>query len=202
VSGLLDNVLTAPPALVYFVVIALVFAEDAVFVGFVVPGETAAVLGGVAASRGNVSVAWMTVGVVLAAIVGDSVGYEVGRYAGPRMLRARMLERHRERIDTARSLLARRGSIAVFLGRSVAFFRAVMPALAGMALMPYRRFLVANAAGGIVWGVATVLLGFLAGNSYERVEKAFGRGAAIAIAAVVLLAIGAWALRRRRSERR
>jgi membrane-associated protein len=201
VSGLLENVLTAPPALVYLVVIALVFAEDAVFVGFVVPGETAAVLGGVAAARGSVSLGWMIVGVVLAAIVGDSVGYEVGRYAGPRMLRARMLDRHRERIDTARSLLARRGSVAVFLGRSVAFFRAVMPALAGMALMPYRRFLVANAAGGIVWGVATVLLGFLAGNSYERVEKAFGRGAAIAIAAVVLLALGAWILRRRRSER-
>jgi membrane-associated protein len=202
VSGLLDSVLTARPALVYLVVIALVFAEDAVFVGFVVPGETAAVLGGVAAARGNVSLTWMMVGVVLAAIVGDSVGYEVGRYAGPRMLRARMLDRHRDRIEAARALLARRGSVAVFLGRSVAFFRAVMPALAGMALMPYRRFLVANAAGGIVWGVATVLLGFLAGNSYERVEKAFGRGAAIAIAAVVLLAIGAWALRRRRSERR
>jgi membrane-associated protein len=201
VSGLLESVLTAPPALVYLVVIALVFAEDAVFVGFVVPGETAAVLGGVAASRGTVSVGWMTVGVVLAAIVGDSVGYEVGRYAGPRMLRARMLDRHRDRIDGARTLLARRGSVAVFLGRSVAFFRAVMPALAGMAQMPYRRFLVANAGGGIVWGVATVLLGFLAGNSYERVEKAFGRGAAIAIAAVVLLALGAWLLRRRRSER-
>ena len=108
----------------------------------------------------------------------------------------------RDRIDGARSLLARRGSIAVFLGRSIAFFRAVMPALAGMALMPYRRFLVANAAGGLVWGVATVLLGFLAGNSYQRVEKAFGRGAAIAVAAVVVLAIGAWVLRRRRSERR
>ena len=103
-----------------------------------------------------------------------------------------MLDRHRDRIDGARSLLARRGAVAVFLGRSVAFFRAVMPALAGMALMPYRRFLVANAAGGLVWGVATVLLGYLAGNSYQRVEKAFGRGAAIAVAAVVLVAIGAW----------
>ena len=144
----------------------------------------------------------MIVGVVLAAIVGDSVGYEVGRHAGPRMLRARMLDRHRDRIEDARALLARRGSVAVFLGRSVAFFRAVMPALAGTALMPYRRFLVANAAGGIVWGVATVLLGFLAGSSYQRVEKAFGRGAAIALAAVLLLALGAWALRRRRSERR
>jgi membrane protein DedA with SNARE-associated domain len=109
--------------------------------------------------------------------------------------------RHRERIDAARELLARRGSAAVFLGRSVAFFRAVMPALAGMAQMPYRRFLVANAAGGIVWGVATVLLGYLAGNSYDRVEKAFGRGAAVALAVLLLVAVAAWALRRRRSER-
>jgi membrane-associated protein len=201
VSGLLESVLTAPPALVYLVVVALVFAEDAVFVGFVVPGETAAVLGGVAAARGNVSLIGMLVAVVLAAIVGDSVGYEVGRHAGPRMLRARMLDRHRPRIDGARDLLARRGSVAVFFGRSVAFFRAVMPALAGMALMPYRRFLVANALGGLVWGVATVLLGFLAGNSYERVERAFGRGAAIAIAAVLLVALGTWLLRRHRSER-
>jgi membrane-associated protein len=202
VSGLLESVLTASPALVYLVVTALVFAEDAVFVGFVLPGETAAVLGGVAAARGNVSLTGMIVAVVLAAIVGDSVGYEVGRYAGPRMLRARMLDRHRDRLEAARALLARRGSAAVFLGRSVAFFRAVMPALAGMALMPYRRFLVANAAGGIVWGVATVLLGFLAGNSYERVERAFGRGVAVAVAAVLLLALGVWVLRRRRSERR
>jgi membrane-associated protein len=89
----------------------------------------------------------------------------------------------------------------VFLGRSIAFFRAVMPALAGMALMPYRRFLVANAAGGLVWGVATVLLGYVAGNSYERVEKTFGRGAAIAFAALLLAAVAVWVLRRRRSER-
>jgi membrane protein DedA with SNARE-associated domain len=201
VSGLLDSVLTAPPALVYLVVAAIVFAEDAVFVGFVLPGETAAVLGGVSAGRGTVSLIAMTLVVVLAAILGDSVGYEVGRYAGPRVLRARMLDRHRSRIDGAREMLARRGSVAVFLGRSIAFFRAVMPALAGMALMPYRRFLVANAAGGVVWGVATVLVGFLAGSSYERVEKTFGRGAAIAIAAVVLVALGTWMLRRRRSER-
>ena len=86
-SGLLESVLTASPALVYVVVTALVFAEDAMFVGFLVPGETAAILGGVAASRGTVSLIGMIVAVVLAAIVGDSVGYEVGRHAGPRMLR-------------------------------------------------------------------------------------------------------------------
>jgi membrane-associated protein len=194
-------VLTASPGLVYLVVTALVFAEDAVFVGFLVPGETAAVLGGVAASRGSVSLIGMTAAVVLAAIVGDSVGYELGRHAGPRILRARMLDRHRPRVDAARELLARRGSVAVVLGRSVAFFRAVMPALAGIALMPYRRFLLANATGGLIWGVATVLLGYLAGSSYERVERTFGRGVAVGVAAAVLAALGAWMLRRRRSER-
>jgi membrane protein DedA with SNARE-associated domain len=195
-------VLTASPVLVYLVVGALVFAEDAVFIGFLLPGETAAVLGGVAAGRGNVSLTGMLVTVVLAAVIGDSVGYEVGRHAGPRILRTRLLERHRTRVDGARDLLARRGSAAVFLGRSVAFFRAVMPALAGIALMPYRRFLAANAAGGLVWGVATVLLGFLAGNSYERIEKAFGRATAVGFALVVLAVVAVWAIRRRRAERR
>ena len=200
-SGVLDGVLTAPAALVYLVVGALVFLEDAVFVGFVLPGETAAVLGGVAAARGHVGLAWMLVVVVLAAIVGDSVGYEVGKHMGARILRTRSLARHADRIEVARGLLVRRGSLAVFFGRSVAFFRAVMPALAGIAAMPYRRFLLANAAGGMVWGVATVLLGYLAGDSYERIEKAFGRGTAVAIAAVVVLALAAWLLRRRRAER-
>ena len=197
----MESVLTAPPVLIYLVVAALVFAEDALFVGFVIPGETAAVLGGVAAARGTVELSLMLVAVVLAAIIGDSVGYEVGRSMGPRILRARMLDRHRDRIDVARELLVRRGSVAVFLGRSVAFFRAVMPALAGVAQMPYRRFLVANAAGGVVWGVATVLLGFLAGNSYERVEKAFGRGTAVVLAVVVVVLLVVWTVRRRRAER-
>lgn len=200
-SGVMESVLTAPPVLIYLVVAALVFAEDALFVGFVIPGETAAVLGGVAAGRGTVGLALMLLTVVLAAVLGDSVGYEVGRTMGPRMLRARVLERHKDRIDAARELLVRRGAVAVFLGRSVAFFRAVMPALAGVAQMPYRRFLVANAAGGIIWGVATVLLGYLAGNSYERVEKAFGRGAALAVALVVVVLVAVWAVRRHRTER-
>ena len=200
-SGLVESVLAAPPVLIYLVVAALVFAEDALFVGFVIPGETAAVLGGVAAGRGTVELTLMLLAVVLAAILGDSVGYEVGRSMGPRILRARMLDRHKARIDVARDLLVRRGSAAVFLGRSVAFFRAVMPALAGVAQMPYRRFLAANAAGGIVWGVATVLIGYLAGNSYEWVEKAFGRGVALALAVVVVVLAVAWALRRRRAER-
>jgi membrane protein DedA with SNARE-associated domain len=200
-SSLIERILSVPGALVYVVVGLLVFAEDALFIGFVIPGETAAVLGGVDASRGHVHLWLMIVVVVAAAIVGDSVGYEVGRYAGRRILRLPILLRHQRRLDDARDFLARRGGSAVFLGRFVAFFRAVMPALAGTARMPYRRFLAFNAAGGAVWGTGFVLLGYLAGNSYATVEKTVGRTAALAVLGLILLVLLIWRLRKRRAER-
>jgi membrane protein DedA with SNARE-associated domain len=185
---------------VYGLVGLLVFAEDALFVGFVLPGETAAVLGGVAASAGHVSLPGIMAIVVAAAIVGDTVGYEVGRHFGPRLLRTRMVERRRERIDRAREQLATRGGMAVFLGRFVAFLRATTPALAGIAGMPYPRFLAFNAAGGLVWGVAVVMIGYLAGNSYATVQKTFGQAAALIVLAVVIIGLVVWQVRRHRKE--
>jgi membrane-associated protein len=201
VGSLVERILAVNGAVVYALVALLVFAEDALFVGFVVPGETAAVLGGVDASRGHIQL-WLTIVVVVAAaVVGDTVGYLIGRRLGARALLWRRLDRFRDRVDRAQELLARRGGVAVFLGRFVAFFRAVMPFLAGTAGMPYPRFLAYNAAGGIVWGTGFVLLGYLAGNSYKAVEGAVGRAAALAVLAVVLLAAAAWQLHRRRAER-
>jgi len=200
VSGLLDRVLGLSGLIVYLIVGLVVFAEDAIFVGFVVPGETAAVLGGVIASRGNATVGIMVVVVVVAAIVGDTVGYEVGRHLGTRLLDARFLVKRRRRLDKAQDFLRRRGGAAVFLGRFVAFFRAVMPALAGTSRMPYPRFLAFNAAGGIVWGIGFVLLGYLAGNSYQQVEKTVGRTAALVVLAVVVLGLLIWRIRKHRAE--
>lgn len=186
---------------VYGLVGLLVFAEDALFVGFVLPGETAAVLGGVAASRGHASLPVMLAVVVGAAILGDSVGYEIGRHLGPRILRSRVLKKRGERIDAAREQLARRGGAAVFLGRFVAFFRATMPALAGTAGMRYPKFLAFNAAGGLAWGTAVVLLGYLAGNSYATIEKTFGRATALIVLAAVVIAAVIWRVRRRSARR-
>jgi membrane protein DedA with SNARE-associated domain len=200
VTGFLDGLLNASTWIVLSLVGLIVFAEDALFVGFVLPGETAAILGGVAASRGHVALAAVLAVVLAAAVVGDSVGYEVGRHLGTRILRWHVLEDRRARIDRARDLLARRGGTAVFLGRWTAFFRAVMPALAGTARMPYRRFLAFNVAGGVLWSVTVVLVGYFAGESYARIEKLVGRGAAIVIAAVVVVAGVVWQVRRRRAE--
>ena len=188
--------------LLYVLVGAVVFAEDAIFVGFVVPGETAAVLGGVAASQKHAALPVMIAVVIVAAIAGDSVGYEIGRHVGPRVLASRPLRRRAERLDRAREFLARRGGTAVLLGRFVAFFRAVMPALAGTVRMRYPLFLAFNAAGGLLWGAGVVMLGYLAGNSYATVERTFGRDAAIAAAGLVVIALVVWRVRQHLARKR
>ena len=199
-SQFVDRILGLPGWLVLVVAGVVVLAEDALFVGFVLPGETVALLAGAAAKVGHASLAGVLVVVVLGAIVGDTIGYEVGRHLGGRVLRVRVLDRRRERVEAARDFLARRGGSAVFLGRWVAFFRAVMPFLAGSSRMRYRKFLAWNALGGLAWGVTVVLVGYAAGASYKRVEQSFGRGAAIAVLAVVVIAVVVWRVRRRRAR--
>lgn len=201
-SGFVDAILNVNAILAYAIVALLVFAEDALFVGFVLPGETAAVLGGVLASRGHVQLWLMIVVVIISAIAGDTVGYEVGKHFGPHLLRSRILDRRRRKLEEAQELLRRRGGSAVFLGRFVAFFRAVMPALAGASRMPYPRFLGYNAAGGILWGAAFVILGFLAGNSYQVVAKTVGRDLAALVGLLVIVGLVVWRVRKYVNERR
>jgi membrane protein DedA with SNARE-associated domain len=200
VGGLVAGLLGLSGAVVFLLVGVLVFAEDALFVGFVLPGETAAVLGGVEASRGHAGLVPMIVVVVAAAVAGDLVGYAVGRRVGPRLLRARILGRRRGRVDGARHLLARRGGPAVFVGRFVAFLRSAVPALAGAAQLPFRTFLAYDVAGGLVWGAGSTLLGYAAGNSYTTVEQVLGPGAAVVAAVVSVVGLGVWRLRKRRAR--
>jgi len=198
-SGFLDHLTNLPTVWVYLIVALLVFAEDALFIGFLLPGETAAILGGVTASIGHTNLAAMITIVVAAAILGDSVGYQVGHHYGDRLLGIRSLARRRQHVDRAREFLARRGGPAVFLGRWVAFLRAMTPFLAGAARMRYHTFLMYNIAGGVAWGVAVVILGYLAGASYQAVAHTFGTVSAITAVAIVAAVLVAWRVRRRRA---
>ncbi|MCG2622297.1 DedA family protein [Arthrobacter sp. I2-34] len=201
-SGFLSGILGLNPFLALAIVGLLVFAEDALFVGFVIPGETAAVLGGVLASRGHVDLWAMMALVVLAAIVGDAVGYGLGKRFGPRIVNSKVLDRRRAKLRNAQDFLHRHGGYAVFFGRFLAFFRALMPTLAGTSRMHYPRFLVFNAAGGLVWGVCFVLLGYLAGNSYEAVARVVGTGVTAAVVVITLAALAVWRILRMRQGRR
>jgi len=200
-SFIVNGLTNLPAALVYLTVGLLVFGEAAVFLGFVLPGETAVIIGGFIASQGKVNVVALCLLVVVAAIVGDSVGYLVGARFGPRLLELKILHRRRAGIARALKGLERRGPTYVFLGRFTAFFRAVVPGLAGMSKMHYRRFFIANAAGGLCWGVGFTLLGYFAGSAYKKVEHYSGY-AAIGVAALVVIVAVTFSVRGRRREHR
>ena len=200
-TQLLDHLRQVPPALAYVVITALVFGESAVFLGFVLPGETAVLLGGALASTHRLSLPTLLIVVVVAAVVGDTVGYEVGRAFGPRLTETRLLRRHALRLQGAQEFLRRRGGSAVFIGRFTAFLRAVMPGLAGLSRMPYGRFLTYNATGALVWGAGVTLLGYFAGASYQRIAAYLGRGSAVLLALVALIALFWWRRSRRRARR-
>jgi membrane-associated protein len=199
-SAIVDPLLNLHGAPAYALVGALAFAEAAIFIGFVLPGETAVILGGVLAYRHSVSLSVMMALVVVAAIAGDSVGYEVGKRYGERLLGLKIFAKHQKALQAGRQRLRDKGGQAVLLARFTAFLRAVMPGMAGTSGMPYRRFLVWNAAGGLIWGVGFTLLGYLAGASYQKIENYAGKLSEVILAIVI---VGALALfvRGRRRER-
>ena len=189
-----------PTPIVLAVVGGLVFGEAAVFLGFVFPGETAVLLAGFMASTGQLPVVALGVVAVAAAILGDSVGYEVGKRFGPRLLETRLLRRHQRSVERARGFLDGRGAPAVFVGRFTAFLRVLTPGMAGLSGMRYRRFLVYNIAGGLVWGIGCVVAGYLAGSSYEAVATHLGQAGGVAAALFVVVAFVVWRVGRRWSR--
>ena len=192
-----DVILGVTPWVALVIIAVLVFGEAALFFGFVLPGETAVVYGGVLANAGRVSLFVVLAVVIAAAIVGDSIGFEVGRKLGPRLVRAPVLRNHPERIGEAQDYLRRRGGRAVVAGRFTAFLRAVMPALAGASRMEYRRFLAFNALGGVIWGTACVLLGYYAAHSIGQVTHYLGLTSGVVAAILVVGLLWAWHRRTR-----
>jgi membrane-associated protein len=185
----------------YVIVGFLAFAEAAFMVGFFFPGETAVVVGGVLAGLGRVNLGVMIAVVVLSAIVGDSVGYEVGKKAGPWLLKRRppfFWRQERPTLEDTASVKYR--GPAVFLGRFTAFARVVIPGLAGMSGLRYRTFLFWNVLGAIGWGAGFTVLGYVVGVSFAHVLSTIGLWA-LAIVGVLIAGVAVFEVRRRRKER-
>ena len=185
----------------YVIAGGLAFAEAAILVGFVLPGEIALLVAGYFCRYGPLNV-WVMAGVaVVCAIAGDSVGFEFGRHLGPAVRRSRLgrwVGEHRwSKVD---GFLHKHGGKAVFLGRLTALLRALMPSMAGMSGMRYRTFLVWNAAGGLLWGAGCVFLGYAFASALNTVSEYLTW---LPIALLVVVAAGYLAihLRKRKQER-
>jgi membrane protein DedA with SNARE-associated domain len=184
----------------YVIAGALCFGEAAILVGLVLPGETALLVAGVFCQHGTLNLYVMIAVAVVAAIAGDSVGYEFGKHFGPRVRRSRFgawVGEHRwSMVD---GFLARHGGKAVLFGRLTALFRALVPSMAGMSGMRYRTFLVWNATGGLIWAPGCVLLGYAFSTSLDTVGKTL-TWAPLAVLGVVAVGYLALHIRRRRKE--
>lgn len=202
IHSFMNWVLHLDPVLVLSICGALVFLEDAIFIGFVLPGESAAVVAGVASGLGHLSLTLAIIVVVLCAIVGDTVGYEIGKHLFSRVRGRGILAAHGDKVVRTEEFLHRRGAAAVFLGRFVALFRAMMPAIAGASRMRYPVFLRWNALGGLVWGTTFVLIGHAAGKSWETIAHRASTGILIAVGVIVVGALVAWRVHEFRKVRR
>jgi membrane protein DedA with SNARE-associated domain len=166
---LVSNNLQMP---LFLLLIFFAFAEAALFVGFVLPGETALLTGGVLAHAGVWNVWVFLIAAIIGAITGDSVGYEIGKHLGPRIKEnafGRFVGEKRWKL--AQAIFDRYHGGAIFFGRAQALLRALVPALAGMNKVPYRIFIKWNAAGGIIFSTIVVLLGYQFASSLVTLEK-------------------------------
>lgn len=153
--------------LALLLVMGIVFAETGLLVGFFLPGDSLLFIAGALVASGILPLPLLLVlaGVFLAAAAGDQVGYLLGRRFGPRVF-ARDGSRFFSPRHAARAaeFYARFGSKAVIMGRFVPVVRTFIPVTAGVGRMPYRRFVVFNLIGALLWAVGIVLVGYFLGG--------------------------------------
>jgi membrane protein DedA with SNARE-associated domain len=167
------------------------------------PGETALVLAAVLASQGKLSI-WLVVVIGTAsAIIGDNIGYALGRRLGRDMLEAPGPFHHRRvrMIIAGDRFFARHGAKTVFIGRWIALIRFATAWLAGINGMRFSTFFMWNALGGVTWALTFGLLGYFGGNAVIHVLENIGIGAAIALAVLIIISVVALKLRERKMER-
>ena len=177
--------------------------EAPAFLGLVLPGEVALLLGGVLASQGRVPLAAALAVGTAGALAGDSAGYWIGRRWGPRLLASRLGRRvGPARLHRVESLLLAGGGRALVVGRCTAGARVVLPGLAGMLRLRYRSFALWTGVAATLWAVTHVLAGYAAEAGWRHAQLLTGRaGLVLGLAVAAGLAV-AW-LRRRsaRAER-
>lgn len=193
IAQLVHGALALLQGLGYPGIAAIVGLESA---GLPLPGETTLIAAGYLAATGHLSLPLVIAAAALGAIVGDSVGYAIGRKGGRRLLerRGRWLGVTPERLAKADRYFEKHGAKTVFFGRFIAFLRILAGPLAGASKMPYRRFLAANVAGAVTWATTMGTLAFFFGKPVATVLSSLGVWAVVILAVLLVarLAFNRW----------
>ena len=182
------------------VVFVVTLAETAFFIGLLIPAEATVLVAAALAEQRLLELDQVVVATLLGAFAGDQIGYALGRFGGARAARGGRIGRIWAKYEPrAMAMFSRHSIVAVSLARFISFVRTLMPWLAGMSGMSYRRFIFFDALGVLGWGGLSVAAGYLAGESWRRAADTFGATTA-AIVAIALLIAGIVYLRRRRGR--
>ena len=167
-------------------VCTIVFIETGFFVGFFLPGDSLLVTAGILSAGGFIPLKWLLLPVMLCAIVGDQIGYWIGRSAGAALYRREdSLFFHRRHLQRAHDFYEKYGGRAVILARFVPIIRTFCPPVAGAARMPYGRYFAFDICGGTLWVGAMILGGYALGRSVPNI----GERIHYVIAAVILVSV-------------
>lgn len=152
-------------AWIYGILFLIVFLETGVVVTPFLPGDSLLFVAGAIAAAGELNVHGLVILLIAAAIAGDSLNYSIGRYLGPRVFRfddSRFFKR--AYVDRTHAFFDRHGGKALIIARFVPIIRTYAPFIAGVGVMPYRRFLLFNVVGAVLWVVLLTYAGFFFGN--------------------------------------
>jgi membrane-associated protein len=164
----------------------IVFVETGFFVGFFLPGDSLLVTAGIFSAAGVIPLKWLLLPVMLSAIIGDQIGYWIGRSAGAALYRREdSLFFRRSHLQRAHDFYEKYGGRAVILARFIPIIRTFCPPVAGAAKMPYGRYLAFDIFGGILWVGAMILGGYALGSSVPNI----GQRIHYVIAVVVVLSV-------------
>lgn len=149
----------------------MVFAESGLLIGFFLPGDTLLFTAGFFAAQGKLPLGWLMVVVILAAIIGDSVGYTIGRRTGHKIFRKQDgLFFRQEYIAKAEEFYEKHGGKTIILARFLPIIRTFAPLVAGVGNMHYKRFLSFNVIGATIWGGGVILLGHWLGSKIPNID--------------------------------
>jgi membrane-associated protein len=157
----------------YVGITAIVFAETGLLVGFFLPGDSLIVTAGLLSATMGVMDVWL-LGLLLtvASILGNTVGYHVGRVAGPRLFtREDSLLFNKKHLFRASAFYEKHGGKTIVIARFMPIVRTFVPVVAGMARMDYRRYMTYNVVGGVAWIWSMLLIGYFLGRYIPGVEK-------------------------------
>ncbi len=151
---------------------AIVFTETGLFVGFFLPGDSLLITAGLVAATGTLNIWWLNVLLCVAAIVGDSVGYAIGRRLGPALFtREKSRVFNPRHVEHTRRFYERHGAKTIVIARFVPIIRTFAPVVAGVGRMDYRRFLTFNVAGGVGWVSSMTWAGYLLGQTIPNIDR-------------------------------